>query len=57
MWVGDQIGVVGNQLGSDAHFHLAVGIKNGSVGASRSQEEVRSATMSPLQAYWQWKNR
>ncbi|MCL1464614.1 PA14 domain-containing protein [Argonema galeatum] len=54
--VGDQISTVGSQLGSNAHFHLAVGTKNGSVSASPNQNLVRQATMSPLEAYWLWKN-
>lgn len=54
--VGDQIGTVGSQLGSNAHFHLAVGTKNGSVSASKNQNLVKQATMSPLEAYWLWKN-
>ncbi|MBE9121900.1 S8 family serine peptidase [Tychonema sp. LEGE 07199] len=54
--VGDQIGTVGSQLGSNAHFHLAVGTKNGSVSANADQNLVRKATMSPLEAYWLWKN-
>ncbi|PAX51263.1 peptidoglycan DD-metalloendopeptidase family protein [Brunnivagina elsteri] len=56
--VGDQIGTVGNQLGSNAHFHLAVGTKayGGSV-AGGTEVNVRNATVSPLQAYWEWRNK
>ncbi|MBV6626654.1 MAG: M23 family metallopeptidase, partial [Rivularia sp. (in: Bacteria)] len=56
--VGDQIGAVGNQLGRNEHFHLAVGTKigGGSVAAG-TETNVRNATVSPLQAYWEWENR
>ncbi|MBF2017648.1 MAG: VCBS repeat-containing protein [Rivularia sp. T60_A2020_040] len=56
--VGDRIGVVGNQLGRNAHFHLAVGTKaNGGSVAGGTEINVRNATVSPLQAYWEWKNK
>ncbi|MEA5575114.1 peptidoglycan DD-metalloendopeptidase family protein [Anabaena sp. UHCC 0451] len=56
--IGDQIGAVGSQLGSKAHFHLAVGTKAGGGSVSSGTEtNVRTATVSPLQAYWEWKNK
>jgi hypothetical protein len=55
---GTVIGIVGNQSGA-RHLHLEVRtppfLSTG--GASPNQDFLRNATMSPLQAYWQWRNR
>jgi hypothetical protein len=54
---GQTIGNIGNQSGAK-HLHLEIktaGQLTG--GAHPDQNSVRNVTMSPLQAYWQLKNR
>ena len=56
---GDQIGVVGNYPGG-THLHLEVqnGYTYGNTnGASTDQNFLKNVTVSPLMAYWQWRNK
>ncbi|MEA5579690.1 Calx-beta domain-containing protein, partial [Anabaena sp. UHCC 0451] len=54
---GDTVGLVGYYSGAP-HLHLEVRTSNqGTGGANANQQFLRDVTMSPLQAYWQWKNR
>jgi Peptidase family M23/FG-GAP-like repeat len=54
---GDVIGLIGWYSGAP-HLHLEVRTSNvGTGGASKDQNFLRNNTMSPLQAYWKWKNR
>lgn len=48
------------RLDSQNHLHLEVQVGHGykrTNGAHRNQNYVRDVTVSPLQAYWQWRNR
>jgi murein DD-endopeptidase MepM/ murein hydrolase activator NlpD len=55
---GNSIGVIGNQSGA-RHLHLEVRTPpfQATGGGSTNQAFVRNITMSPLQAYWQLRNR
>lgn len=62
--VGDSIGTVKNQ-GINSHFHIEVhtrganGLFTNYIGGipSQSRDFVLNNSMSPLQAFWEWKNR
>lgn len=61
--VGDSIGTIKNQ-GTNSHFHIEVhtrganGLFTSYIGGipSQSRDFVLNNSMSPLQAYWEWKN-
>ena len=60
--VGDQIGLSGPAPGSgfDPHLHLEVQegyVYQSTGGATKDKQFLQNVTVSPLQAYWEWRNR
>jgi len=56
---GDAVGLVGYYSGAP-HLHLEVrnnGSTGGTGGAMTDRNQLLSRTVSPLMAYWQWRNR